>query len=361
MYFRWTSLRMRPLYQSPSETSLMVRFLITALVATILGLSIPAATAHADIIRLDNNESNPADYRSLQQAIDGASAGDTLYVAGSGDPYETATLNKPLTVIGPGFFFAGNPNAPARAAAAVIEALAIVPGAEGASLVGLTFGLGSYNVPEESGFLISADSITVQRCRFFYHSRSLRRVKIQSSNNVITSVFFEGGTRLIIESGGDNVVSNSHFRFFDELSNAGYTLFKNNVVSFSIQSLNNTYAINNILLNTGRISLNNVTYEHNISEGDQFGSEQGNQSNVQPEVLFVGAEAPSPDAFYQLRVGSPALGAGLNGEDIGMFGGSAPYVLSGLPPIPTITSFDAPVSGTEENGLPINIRIRSNQ
>ena len=39
--------------------------------------------------------------------------------------------------------------------------------------------------------------------------------------------------------------------------------------------------------------------------------------------------------------------------------GPDPYVLSGIPDIPTIYSFFAPDGASEENGLPVEIKIKA--
>ena len=48
------------------------------------------------------------------------------------------------------------------------------------------------------------------------------------------------------------------------------------------------------------------------------------------------------DSLLQLAPNSPAIGAGFNGVDIGMFDGPEPYVLSGIPPFPWIYEFTVP-------------------
>lgn len=62
----------------------------------------------------------------------------------------------------------------------------------------------------------------------------------------------------------------------------------------------------------------------------------------------VSADPPaglSHDGQYQLKTGCPAVNAGvINGTpvDCGAFGGAAPYILSGMPGIPSIYSLTVP-------------------
>ncbi|GAB4372155.1 MAG: hypothetical protein Kow0042_15340 [Calditrichia bacterium] len=99
---------------------------------------------------------------------------------------------------------------------------------------------------------------------------------------------------------------------------------------------------------------------HNIGDANQFGTLYGNQVNVPMNTVFVDSGSVSTDGDWQLRSGSPAIGAGLNGEDCGMFGGTTPYILSGIPAIPTIYFFVAPSSASGTQGLQVQIKAKSN-
>ncbi len=91
----------------------------------------------------------------------------------------------------------------------------------------------------------------------------------------------------------------------------------------------------------------------------QFGIENGNQSNVDMTTVFVGEEGNSTDGQYQLKQGSPAIGAGYDGEDCGAFGGATPYILSGLPAIPAIYFFISPAVGSSATGLSVQIKAKA--
>ncbi|MFH0882855.1 MAG: right-handed parallel beta-helix repeat-containing protein, partial [bacterium] len=67
----------------------------------------------------------------------------------------------------------------------------------------------------------------------------------------------------------------------------------------------------------------------------------------------------STDSQWQLAVDSPAEGVGVGGVDCGMFGGNDPYVLSGIPPIPTITHFFAPSTASQASGLNVELKAKA--
>ncbi len=100
----------------------------------------------------------------------------------------------------------------------------------------------------------------------------------------------------------------------------------------------------------------NNAYSYNISGNAAFGTANGNQQNVSPANLFVGGTA-STDGAFQLRTGSPAIGTGESGTDVGAFAGALPYRLSGIPNVPTIYQYSQSVSG---NTLNATISTRSN-
>ena len=76
--------------------------------------------------------------------------------------------------------------------------------------------------------------------------------------------------------------------------------------------------------------------------------------------VFLGPEDNTTDGQWQLAPESPANGAGINQEDLGMFGGPAPYVLAGMPDIPRITFVSVAGSGTFTEGLPVRVQARTN-
>ncbi len=75
-------------------------------------------------------------------------------------------------------------------------------------------------------------------------------------------------------------------------------------------------------------------------------------NNINGQIFAtVFVNTGSFDALYQLASGSPAANAGLNGDDMGMYGGSTPYVPSGVPGIPRLTQLVVPATATDTSGL----------
>ena len=85
-----------------------------------------------------------------------------------------------------------------------------------------------------------------------------------------------------------------------------------------------------------------------------------NMMDVDMSTVFLGPIESSTEGQWQLKDGSPALEAGVNGVDAGMFGGSTPYVLSGIPSIPNIYELNVDEVGTSEGGLKVTIKVKAN-
>jgi hypothetical protein len=79
----------------------------------------------------------------------------------------------------------------------------------------------------------------------------------------------------------------------------------------------------------------------------------GNINGQLASNVFV--SGGSFDGQYVLKEGSPAIGAGSGGSDMGIFGGATPYILSGIPGIPRLTSFLVPATATDSSGLTFEV------
>ena len=104
--------------------------------------------------------------------------------------------------------------------------------------------------------------------------------------------------------------------------------------------------------------MNNNVYFNNISDGTLFGNANGNQQNVTSASLFTQAGTVNEDAYWKLKAGSPAIGAGYGGVDCGAFGGPNPYKLAGIPNVPTIYQLTVPPTGT--TNINVTISTKSN-
>jgi hypothetical protein len=182
---------------------------------------------------------------------------------------------------------------------------------------------------------------------------------IKEQNQISSSIYVFNNSSSISIKNNFITVPNLLYNNFLTTESGTSSLVENNVVYGHFEGENIVFN-NNISLEGTKGTVNNCTYNNNISVSYQFGTTNGNLGNVKLDEIFVDSKViASPDGRYQLKEGSKAKGAGQNGVDCGMFGGSEPYVLSGLPAFPAIYFFEAPDGAGSSNGLPVHIKIKS--
>jgi len=294
-----------------------------------------------------NNTGIAANFTSAQQAASSSSvhAGDTLYFEGSMFSYGNLEVTKRLVLIGPGYFLGQNPETQANIAYARIENLNFSLGSKGSVMTGMT--VASWTTLQDTAITITRNNLG---------STNVYNPCINSviSQNYIHSLYLSGST--------GNTISNNIFLKSDgcwngnclTLGGNSSAIIRNNIFN-GCQAIENSVYENNIATGTAANGNNtftaaNSTVYNNIGASTQYGSSNGNQENVDMATVFI--NTGSNDGRYQLPAGSPALGAGVGGADCGIFGGPDPYVLSGMPNLPSIWFINI-------NGSEVTVKARS--
>jgi hypothetical protein len=328
------------------------------------------------IRRVDGNAANGAPYTTIQAAVDAAVAGDTIHIVGCATSYAGANITKQLVLIGPGYFLGENIDTQNnKSPAKVSGVLWFKAGSSGSFVMGLHFtatsscidldavnnmvikrnyfnGDGAVRFNVGSGTVIN--NTTIQQNYFRSHpvnySSSATNNTILLLNNYIGgNINGLWGSTLTVKQ---NIIETSETSAFNNGNQISNSEISNNII-----------IIHNAAPISGLGSANSVL--NNLCNTTVLGIANGNQQSVDMTTVFVidpAAADPSPytsDSRYQLAAGSPAIGAGASGEDCGIFGGSDPYVLSGLPAIPAIYEITAPTSATQAGGLNVTIKAKS--
>lgn len=336
--------------------------------------------SYAKIWRVNNNSGIAADFTTLQAAHDGASAGDTLHVEASPTNYGGATFTKKLVVIGPGYYLNENPNTQAIKQTALVSTITLYAGAAGSVLMGLDFNSSSLNV--------YANDIVIRRNKFS-----------SAANN--TTDYYVGAIQLYYNYQGDNsavkntiisqnygvaiygnyavtgvLISSNYISFNSYYGDAttadvlrmhadAIVIIQNNIIRRGTITVNNSNITNNIQM-AGAFNGTNNLVSNNLGSATQFGTTNGNKSNIDMGTVFVGAgTGVSSDGQWKLASGSPAIGAGYGSTaqkpvDAGIYSGQTPYVLSGLPPVPSIYYFDNKPIGSNSDPITVTIKVKSN-
>lgn len=333
-------------------------------------------TAFATVHRVNNTPGVDADYNNLSTAISAATDFDTLYVEGSNTSYGSVTLSKPLILIGPGYFLSVNDSTQALKQPAQLGTVTFNTGSQGSYLYGMYVN-GRVDINE--------DSISVYRNRIEYTSGNMIDIAnglkdIVIAQNHIHSTSSSGISLFINDncvgiliannfisqdqssefSVSNNCYSSSYMAIEDQYSNSEVT-YLNNVIRGNWEC-DYAIAINNIhiagcIYHSQTVFYNNIEHSSNIPVGN------GNQRNVSMASVFerTGVNWYSDDGWWELASGSVAIGAGVNGEDCGMFGGGLKYILSGMPPIPAIFEADVPATANKTNGMNVEVKSMSHK
>jgi hypothetical protein len=326
----------------------MKKQLLLGLIFTILG----GIVCGQHLIRVNNNAGADPDYATIQAANDAAINGDTIYIEGSTTAYASADISKRLIIIGPGYFLTENDSTQANGLEVVINgAINFNAGSSGSIIIGCVVGY----------INIGADNLTITRCNV-----SGFGLNVNTVNNILIVQNYCSSIHLPSYNMTNSIIANNIVGFINCNYSSGPLQIINNIVTGNIYggiSVYNSSIANNILTNA---SVNMPVNTGNTINNNIFASAgtnaNGNLYNVVMTNVFVdfsGSLKYSDDAKWKLKTGSPAIGAGTGGVDCGVFGGAAPYVLSGMPNLPHIYEASIPGTAYSDKGLSCTIKVKS--
>jgi hypothetical protein len=327
----------------------MKRILISVLLIALFTVGIAEAT----VLRVNNNLGATAPYTTFSAAYTAAVSGDTIYVEGSATGYGGVGIYKKLVIIDSGYFLTENTNNQANTYSTIFDYQAFYDGSDGSEAIGLTM---DQLVPTGN----SISKITVKNCniKYIYGAGSNSTGYLTLANNIITSY-------LHVSNNCQSLVMTNNI-----LSGVGTCVINpqqgtivNNTFSTGAGITANKCNFTNNIMNFGDLSGSDNTFFNNVVNGTQVPDDNGNLRNVDMSTVFVcscDCSGYSTDGKYVLSATSPAKEAGLFGEDCGAFGGTKPYILSGMPPIPSIYYLNVPGVAAQNNALKVTVKAKSN-
>jgi hypothetical protein len=345
---------------------------VQILLAIILATTI-ATTTQAKTWRVNNIAGATADFTSVNSvntAMNNSTInnGDTIHFEASPSSYGGSLhVTKRVIVLGNGYFLGGangNAGLQQNGSASYFDYTEFDAGSNGSKVMGIS----NYAVYFYQSATPTND--TIQRCYingpvYLSSSNGTTMQNNLISQCYIGALFSNGGasiscTNLIVQN--NIIIGGINWLDVNTFTNC---IFRNNVFATGQQlQLHDFYVANNISTSNNSFNLLNCVVKNNIAcNGSQFGTANGNQANVTQSTVFTGVA--SYDAAYQLKAGSPAIGAGVTisgyTPDCGVFGGPTPYVLSGIPAIPSIYNLSVPASVTQgSTTMSVTIGTKSN-
>jgi hypothetical protein len=307
---------------------------------------------------VSNNNGSPGQYTTFAAAHTAAVNGDTILVHGSATNYGTFTVQKRLTIIGTGH----NPQKQAPLVSTV-DYINISSTAKGTKVIG-------FNVYEVNTQNQEVDSIEIRLCYFQYR---INMDDYYANDWIIDgNVFVSSGIN--INGGcfhyGHRIRNNFFNGYIQSFGNcqSSYSYLENNIFvrnnDVPLYDVYSFYVNNNIFYRVSYPggSFTSNTFSNNISYmcGNNNFPNGVNQVNVNP--LFV--NFPNAGAYFSyaydfhLQPGSPAIAAGNDGTDLGVYGGVGDYNQYGIPRNPQIKEFNI-ANPTISSGGTLNINFKS--
>lgn len=306
-------------------------------------LLVISQAAMAKIWRVNNNTGVQADFTNVQAAHNGAAEGDTIHLEPSNNSYGNLDMNKRLVIISTGAFSTSNPGIQADAKHGYLDNVNIQNTGANGSVLSVRFSAG-FNIHN------GVANITLTNCVATYASDNAdccgrTFVNINNADNIIinrcmvSTIFFRNNSNNIIcsnnivwslisnDGGSDGVITNNVIRAGNPNDGAG---------------LFNCVVANNIFNKTINTGFSNCNVSDNFASGT--GTPPAGFTFVDMATVFENPDGGFVDNAYRLKAGSPAIGAGQGGIDLGAFGGANPFKLGVTPAIPSIYKLTVPAS-----------------
>lgn len=323
--------------------------------------------SNATIYRVNNNPEVDADFDNINDAITGASDGDTIHIEASNTYYAPASnINKKLTLLGPGIFVTEHDSTQALGKQAVIYGEMRVY-ADSVNIKGLVFtgqiaiSSSSVNDVTIEGNYFVADAfndnffvLSTYNCTNILIRENWMVHQQTHPSYLHRLIYFSGSASgLLIEN---NYIYSLEDKIAIQINSLASAVVQNNVIHGGVL-LNNTIFKNNILLAGDSISFATSTEDYNLCNSTQFTGPNSQQS-VDMSTVFQNYPITSEEDT-ELAGGSPALGAGDGGTDCGMYGGAKPYRYPNMPEVPSIYEFTGPAEAPPAGTISISFESKT--
>ncbi|MGB1032978.1 MAG: hypothetical protein ACPGWM_10190, partial [Flavobacteriales bacterium] len=271
-------------------------------------------------------------------------------------------INKLLTVYGTGYYLEDNDSTQADIRTSSVGTLNITT--DGVTISGIT----------ADTIKINANNVIVERCLILEHLAVGDEVAVVDAA-IVRQCFIEGSaSHLVKVDNATNLIFSNNF-----VNNTDIAASNNFVMELGTTAL----ILNNLFFGEADNIFRNASVANNYFEKSEI--DGVNSSNIivkgnYAEVVFLEAyqglgfaNSFAPDTMFRPPVGSrdkryglrplvsPGLNAGIDGKDIGIFGGSYPYVPSGMPPIPSIWFYEQHDTAPENGTIDVQIKSKSHK
>ncbi|MCG8581282.1 MAG: hypothetical protein MI866_15275 [Bacteroidales bacterium] len=319
---------------------------------------------------VENNTSTQA-FPTLQEAIDGATDGDILYLPGGSFP-SPGSVGKSLTWIGTGHYPSSTQ---ATSKTQITGTITLLETADNTHFEGIHFTAHVYL--GASNETTNVDHVTIKRCRIDgnlrlkYNSTPARTDFIMSECITMGEIQGNQATHALIEktilSGRRKGIKSMSQSNFDRLISTSPWENGSYGSSYCFQHVTNSTITNCIFRRAYNIwspyQCTGNTFSYNVfcpGTYDLSGNTDTNnlESSMSIDLMFeaiTNFEAFEYTDDFHLKNGVVGINAAADGTNLGLFGGDSPAKNTGIPSNPHITSKTIATT-TDENGM-LNVNI----
>lgn len=307
--------------------------------------------AWATVRTVSNASNSIAQHTTIAAAIAAASAGDTIYVMPTGILYPSTTITKPLVLMGSGAW----PEGLGGLSTNVLQFI-VANTASGCTIKGFNITTATTSIAFQAGPPINNVIIEMNRLAYAIAVEGPGSVSnnIVVRNNLFAGAFFAGNSVGIFQNGWiiSNNIFNGPLGSFG-VSSSVQNMFLNNIIYRSgttnnpLSGLNNTLIANNIIVGGGDAGLGNIVacqvnnncfYGNYTLAGIIGAGSTGSNNLIGPGQNPLFAEATNfnatmfayapvaPFVDLHLQPGSPCIGSGQLGADMGIYDGGFPWM-----------------------------------
>ena len=295
-----------------------------------------AYQVNAKVITVDNSVGANAQYSDLQSAISTANSGDVIYVHASENSYGTVTVAKTLSLIG---FSHSNPEK-----ATFIEAIILEDGSSNSRFSGLYI---TESISTDTNNTTTLTGLIIENSRIggVYFAEAGSDNSLSGADDVLIRgniINYIGGTSATNYSYTNTIISNNIIRIRIYVENYQSVVIKNNLFytpssGGRVPVINNNSSSGSIIVqnsimynagynmnNAGVIFENCLQFDYSGNRVPPILNGTNNVENEDPLFVYLDDDYYAyTDDNYNLQSGSPAIGKGAGGVDIGLYDDSA--------------------------------------
>lgn len=323
----------------------------------------------------------PQVFTEFATAVAAAQAGDKLYLSGNAFEYPAnLEIDKELHLIGAGIHPDSTQvtGATSLVCASGAGPLRLLTSASGSTFTGIRFTTangGNSNLALRYGTLDANDDpvdIVFQRCWFHGFVQTGTSTDTGGPTAFDECIFIGqvdgvGRSAVITRS----IIANG-YNTITLTGLAGSSIVDNCVILGTTQSNNGVTIRNSFMRSSGSYAsyaCTNCILQHNISPSEDITSTSpgvvlvNNMTSVDPATVFVSESNGYYEVTDDLHMapGSPGLGFGTDGADLGIYGTASPYKPGAVPFNPHYRQAEIAPSTNNNGELPVNIRVAAQE